>query len=147
VETTILKDWITNEGYRAVVLRLKMGHNCGYVGITESHPLFGKTYSQHCDCLIPLRDKAFKGPIGKRGIIPIFCSDGETASMDIVFDVHGSVTYTEQGLAHREEFKFRWWIGFDCMHAGDTPENCDLDFCIKECENLSKQIAEVKDVE
>jgi hypothetical protein len=142
--STVLKDWITKEGYRAVVLRVSMGHKCGYIGVTKDHPLYNKTYSQHCDCLVPLRDKALKGPIGKRGIIPIFCSDGETASMDIVFDVHGSITYTKGALADIEEYKFRWWIGFDCAHAGDTLENRDLNFCIKECESLSKQIAEVK---
>jgi hypothetical protein len=140
---TILKDWITKEGYSAVVLQVSIGHKCGYVGVTKDHPLYGKTYGEHCDCLIPLRDKALKGSIGKRGIIPILCSNGKTASMDIVFDVHGSVTYTNGALADIEEYRFRWWIGFDCAHAGDTPEKCDLDFCIKECESLSKQIAEV----
>jgi hypothetical protein len=54
--STVLKDWITKEGYRVVVLRVSMGHNCGYIGVTKDHPLYGKTYSQHCDCLVPLND-------------------------------------------------------------------------------------------
>jgi len=139
----ILRDWKTKVGFRAIVIKTEMGHNCGYVGVDKKHALFGKSYSQHCDCLIPLRNKAMKGKISKRGIIPVFCYDGESASMDIVFDVHGGVTYSGTDKKYPIKSNLHW-IGFDCAHAGDTLEICNLDYCIKECESLAKQIKEIK---
>ena len=137
----ILKDWETKSGFRAVVIRTDMGHLCGYVAVDRKHQLFGKSYSQHCDCLIPSRDKAMKGKIGKRGIIPVFCYDGEKASMDIVFNVHGGITYAQTNKEYPAKSKFKLhWIGFDCAHLDDTPDKCDLDYCEKECEDLAKQI-------
>lgn len=40
----IVKDWITAMGYRAVIIKQPMGHLCGYVGISTSHPLHGFNY-------------------------------------------------------------------------------------------------------
>jgi hypothetical protein len=138
----ILKDWITKSGLRALVIKnCHVGHNCGYVGIPENHPLYGKDYSQHCDVLIPLRNKIKNESIGKRGIIPIFCWDGESASIQIIFNVHGGVTFSG---THKLVKSKLWWIGYDCGHSGDTPEKCDLKYCIKECESLAKQLKLVK---
>ena len=143
-KTIILKEWKTKAGFKAAVIKHNsFGHLCGYVGVDKKHSLYAKGYHQHCDCLIPSRDKAMKGKVGKRGVISMFCYDGESASMDIVFDVHGGVTYAGTDKEYPIKSKLHW-IGFDCGHAGDTPEKCDLDYCIKECENLAKQIAEVK---
>ena len=140
----ILKEWKTKEGYMAAIMQHPFGHNCGYVGVKKNHPLYGKSYSQHCDCLIKSRDKALKEPVGKRGIVPVFCYDGESASMDIVFNIHGGITFAETTKTYPiETEELLHWIGFDCSHLDDTPEKCDLDYCINECENLSKQLSDV----
>ena len=37
----IERSFITNEGYFGVCVFTQMGHRCGYVGVDESHPLYG----------------------------------------------------------------------------------------------------------
>ena len=37
----IERSFITNEGYFGVCVCTQMGHRCGYVGVDESHPLYG----------------------------------------------------------------------------------------------------------
>jgi len=137
----IIKEWKTKEGYKARVVSCEYQkgithHYCGYIGITKKHPLFEKSYSQHCDALMKLRDKVLKEPIGKRGIIPIFCYDGESASMHIIFNVHGGITFAD----YHDKNKSLWWIGFDCAHEDDTIEKCNVEYVIAECNSLSKQI-------
>lgn len=136
----VLKEWTTRVGLLAAVIKIDMGHNCGYVGIKGSHPLYGKQGDEHVPCLVPLLEKVKNGEIGKRGIIPVICHQGK-ATMDFIFNVHGGVTFsrtagdypiTTKGNIH--------WIGFDCAHAGDNPIRCDLNYCISECEDLAGQL-------
>ena len=139
----ILKDWKTKAGFRAVVVKTPMGHNCGYVGIPKSHVLYGKNYNEHIPALKPLLKKALEGTIGKRGIIPVLFRDASKACMDFVFDVHGSVSFSRTTPTFPVASNLHW-IGFDCAHDGDTPEICDLNYCVKECESLARQIKQVK---
>ena len=37
----IERSFITDEGYFGVCVFTQMGHRCGYVGVDESHPLYG----------------------------------------------------------------------------------------------------------
>ena len=136
----IVKEWKTKKGLLAVVMKTPMGHLCGYIVIPKTNPLYGKSYMEHLECLVPLYIKAKKGKIGKRGIIPVFFNNGETASMDVVFNVHGGVTWAD----NHSEYGNKYLIGFDTAHAGDNPSICDLDYCVKECENLASQIRQVK---
>lgn len=151
---SIKKDWNTKAGYKAVILKLDIGelpdgtllqryHHCGYVGIPKNHPLYGKCYSEHCECLEKLFKKALKEEIGDKGIISCLCSDGKTANMDVTFRVHGSVTYSRTSPDYPIKSDLHW-IGFDCAHLDDTIEKCDLDFCIKECEELAKQLKSIE---
>lgn len=148
------RDWTTHAGFRAVVIMGGMGHRCGYVGVPSGHPLHGVSYSAHCDALtFPATES-----LGKRGIIPVFCSDGETASPEIVFDVHGGITYSGGKDTYPVESDL-WWFGYDCGHAGDAPSpefvaerserwgrifsdgiHRSLDYCSSECESLAAQI-------
>ena len=61
-------------------------------------------------------------PIGKRGIVSVFCWDGKKVAMDLLFDVHGGITFSG---------KLRdingWWIGFDCAHSGDAKDTSIMD--------------------
>lgn len=156
----IERDWMTAAGFRAVVLMTTMGHRCGYVGLPVGHPLHGVNYSSAAPCLsFPAEE-----PIGKRGIIPLLCADGK-ASPDVVFDVHGGITYAEGKADYPAPSDGLWWFGYDCGHAGDSPcdeyiveqrekypdkpymwrdsfdsEHRSLDYCIAECESLAQQM-------
>lgn len=151
------KDWTTRAGFRAVVIMTDMGHRCGYVGVPETHPLYGVPYNEHCDALtFPAGET-----LGKRGVISLLCAGGEKASPEIVFDVHGGITYSGGRGAYPVESGL-WWFGYDCGHAGDAPSpeavadrvarmgsvfypspdevHRTLDYCVGECESLAEQL-------
>ena len=140
------KEWETKAGFLAVAVRTDMGHLCGYVGVPRSHPLYGKNYSANLKCLDALYKKAMTGPIGKRGALSVMCAVSGRKSMDIVFNVHGSVTFSGngKGLYPVACKPMLWWIGFDCAHCDDNPIVCNLAFVTKECESLADQIKLVK---
>lgn len=144
------KDWVTDAGFRAVVIMTDMGHRCGYVGLPQSHPLYGVDYSDESSVLtFPAGEE-----VGKRGIIPMLCAGGEKASPDVVFDVHGGLTYAGGRAEYPAPSDGLWWFGYDCGHAGDAPlpgsrmseYKCaddvhrSLDYCIAECESLARQM-------
>jgi hypothetical protein len=112
-----------HEGLKCVVLFLEMGHRCGYVGIGKNHPLFGVDYSQ--DIKSPeLLQELNSTDIGKRGIIDVFCWDGEKTTPSILFNVHGGVTYSggEARYPILQVFNDLWWFGFDCAHCDDAKD-------------------------
>ncbi len=155
-------DWITDAGFRAVVIMTKMGHRCGYVGIPPTHPLYGVGYSEPSTALtFPAEE-----PIGHRGIISVLvaATDNHRASPDAVFDVHGSITYAAGSPDYPIESKNLWWFGYDCAHAGDARDLEQmhmfeddetlrsvfadsehgvirtLAFCREQCESLAQQL-------
>jgi hypothetical protein len=158
----IEKNW-EHEGYRCIVVAIDMGHRCGYVGVDKEHPFYGKEYNDE----IPpeMLDKiktVLEGPIGKRGIIDLFCYDSDHPRIGILFDVHGGITFSSR----KDDKKYPvesdlWFFGFDCAHSGDakdpeiTADRLDvlmyfnegiirtLDYCIDECESLAKQLKEI----
>jgi len=111
-------------GLRIATILIDGRHRCGYVGIPESHPLFGIDYGQSIKGIS--RKELEKTEMGDRGIMPVFIAalDGESSvSPDLYFDVHGSITYAGQS----EEYPVKtdgktWWYGFDCAHLDDTNE-------------------------
>jgi len=111
-----------NKKYRDfeyLVYATPMGHRCGYVRIPSKHYLYGKHYGDQ----LKIRLKDLKNePIGKRGAIPIFASilkdDDDRVSMDVLFDVHGSITFSGKGKEMVWN-KPGYWIGFDCAHCDD----------------------------
>ncbi|CAB3952786.1 hypothetical protein [Achromobacter piechaudii] len=139
------KDWITAAGFRAVVIMIKDSHRCGYVGVSPDHPLFDAEYSKPCAALTrPADDES----IGKRSPLALLCVAGDESRMqspEIVFDVHGGVTYSGNSDTYPVQSEL-WWFGFDCAHAGDqshggiTGVMRDLDYCVAECESLAAQI-------
>lgn len=144
---SILREWETENNHKAVVIKIqKLNLNCGYIGVPEGSGFFGKDVAENLPFLKSLYEKCLKGKIGDRGIIPLFClnPDKPSYSMDIVFDVHGSVTFSGNRKGTYPVKSDLWWLGFDCGHSGDSPEKCDLDFCIEQCEKLSKQIREAE---
>lgn len=146
------RDWITEAGFRAVVLMGSLGHRCGYVGVPANHPLHGVEYSDASPAVQFPRDES----IGKRGVIPLLCADPELpASLDVVFDVHGGLTYSGGSESYPVASDGLWWFGYDCGHVGDAPApgsrmasygigmgdvHRDLDYCSAECESLASQL-------
>lgn len=43
----VVKDWVTEAGYRALVLYIDDSHNCGYVLIPKTHPYSDDDYEEH----------------------------------------------------------------------------------------------------
>lgn len=151
----IEKDWITTAGFRAVVIMGSMGHRCGYVGVSESHPLYEKDYNDALESINVDEDES----IGKRSILGLLCSKANSPSL--AFDVHGGITYADGGKDSKYPvISDLWWFGYDCNHLGDakSPEYIDkkalqghsfysyqdgihrsLDYCIAECESLATQ--------
>lgn len=166
---SVEKIWKTQAGHKAVVLLVRGSHRCGYVGVPEGHPLYGKTYSDQIPELkVPSDDE----PLGDRSPIVAFIAagKGEYQSMDTVFDVHGGVTWTSHFLdPSRDKAKYSeltetgkewvkaglddglWYIGYDCAHSGDGTMGQfgsmdgpvrSLEYCEAQCEKLSQQIIE-----
>jgi hypothetical protein len=86
-------------GLPSLIVRSVTGGNlCGYVGITEAHPLFGKDYSD--------MDEDFDVHGGLT--FSAACSPHESE---------------ETGICHVPgpgESDHVWWFGFDCGHAFDV---------------------------
>ena len=141
----IEKDWTTLAGLRAVCLLIEGGPawRCGYVEVSADHPLFGVHYGEHSKVLCSAWAAAQDGPIGKRGVIPMFCVTHEPtkATPERVFDIHGSITYSASGEGGYPIKSDGWWFGFDCNHAGDEAGRTEA-YVVSECEQLAKQIVE-----
>lgn len=146
------------------VIGVNVGHRCGYVGVPITHFLAGVEYHQHCEELKKAHTKALNGVIGKRGVLSLIPTTDNTYRPDFVFDVHGSLTFSQWGFGgYPYPSTNTWWFGFDCAHAGDakdvelmdethkdlerqfpvsTPGDVvrTLEYCTNECESLATQI-------
>ena len=106
-------------GYACMVLRGPVGSLCGHVGVPAEHRFHGASYNT----VIPETDAtraALERPIGNMGPMTIFTASlaGEgSIRLDVLFDVHGSLTYSGKRLDGVEDD--RHWFGFDCGHSGD----------------------------
>jgi len=50
---------------------------------------------------------------------------------DIDIEVHGGLTFSEQGDGERQD-KDLWWLGFDCAHAWDLVPGMRVDYLTTE---------------
>ena len=150
------KEW-KHEGLQCVAgINSTMAHRCGYVGIPKSRPLHGVGYSDGSHALAEIWRQNKHGKIGARGIIPLVChSNDDCPSPDVVFDVHGSLTYAGGHKAFPVNNEGLWWFGFDCGHDCDEPipEYASyslsgvvrsLDYVVTECNRLAEQLSSVK---
>lgn len=159
--------WTTKAGLEAKVLIIvdqpdnRKRHRCGYVAVPVDHPLNGVDRGEQVPAIT--QDMVDNITLGKRSAILIITrtlgSDGEglvRRSPDILFDVHGGLTFSGAGESINLPGP-SWWFGFDCAHAGDgviEPSEFELkyntgavvrtlEFCKEECESLAKQIVEL----
>ncbi len=105
--------WVDEStGLDCMINRGPMGSLCGYVGVPEGHPFFGKGYSE---CLEHGSD----------------CDSSWEHKTTGDVDVHGGLTYAgacgegedpAKGICHIPQPgrpDHVWWFGFDCAHAWD----------------------------
>lgn len=139
----VLEDWQTEAGYRAVVARMQAGHLCGYVALTEDHPLYGKGYGDAMPGLAEALGIGPDEPTGNRGIIPVFIAalDGNFDRPDVAFRVHGGITFADGGGKYPVEGDGLWWFGFDCNHSGDHPDVQNEEYVHQECEHFAEQLS------
>lgn len=154
-ETTVEKVWTTDAGLRAACLFIRGTHRCGYVEVPEGHPLHGVDYHTEHESLSDVNAEELE--VGKKGPIltltaGVGAREGEVRrSPDIVFDVHGGLTYSGAGEDGYPVESDGWWFGFDCAHLGDgrlgerssTGPVRSLAYVEAECERLAEQITAI----
>jgi hypothetical protein len=149
--------WTTAAKLSAVVLRVNTdsisrpgGHRCGYVGVPESHPCYGKSYFEQLDIIS--KEQVKNTTLGNKSPILLLTasvnSNGDDEirrSLDILIDVHGGLTYSSKKENSDYPVKSTekiWWFGFDCAHHRDDEDGGrSLQYCIAECESLATQLA------
>lgn len=132
-----------HEGLRCVGIMTSMGHRCGYVGVDDTHPLFGFKYTSTLPKeLLPMWEKIKTKPAGKRCIIDIFCCDMKNSEVGILFDVHGGITYSgsSEDKYPVESDKKLWFFGFDCSHTDDQYDPKSQEYVEAECLSLAQQL-------
>ena len=125
---------------------------CGYVGVSKSHPFFGKNYSESVD--VPESVMNREVDFDKVGLINMLCANGDSEenTLDIVLaiDVHGGITYAREYAPKKEDEDDLWWFGFDCGHYGDLSPAYDgmfsdgvyrnFEYVKNECISMAKQL-------
>jgi hypothetical protein len=121
-------------GLPCLIVRNSLGALCGYVGVAEGHPLFGKSYED-------------AGDLDVHGGITFtnFCHEGVDEALSVCHRV-------EPGENDRV-----WWLGFDCSHlfdlypvsplylraGNDGTIYRDLAYVRSECASLARQLREM----
>jgi len=97
---------------------------CGYVGVPESHPLYGKDYCYR----VEVSDRGAI-PTEGRGMIPLFFEalheDDGKVSLSCFVSCHGGLTYANTGWPADDGL---WYFGFDCSHSGDLTPKAYYDY-------------------
>ena len=125
----IEKEWITEDGYLALVTLTPMGHRCGYVVVNKNHPAYGKEYYTFTD----------SEPINPT----------EQAINNI--EVHGGLTYADKlkfKVEHVTEPKEDTWVfGFDAAHCDDAPDREATIEVYKDNKDIVDNLKIIEDIE
>jgi len=150
----------------AVLLGASLGHRCGYVGIGQDHPLYNINYNEEIPEALKAKWRIIEDTqtTGKRGVFTLLLYDPAHPRVEVMFDVHGSLTYSGGKDNYPVQNSGLWWFGFDCGHCDDAPDTKamleygftpspymsghggtvrTLDYCINECHSLADQLLEV----
>jgi hypothetical protein len=151
-------DWEAH-GFPCVLRRGGTEAWCGYVGVPVTHPLHGIHYNQPSLKLRSMLEQRLREPIGQSPSLGVMCAVAFgvelKASPEIVFRVHGGITWSDNRHGHGDPGNL-WWFGFDCSHHGDlsptlaakgfvapTDEYRSMDFAKHEAERLAEQLAAI----
>ncbi len=114
------------KGYNCFIVNSSGGWRNGYVEIPKDSLFFGKTFSDK----LPIKKDILKdAKMGKRSPISLMCyafDDGDNLQLDMLFDVHGGITYGRSKLEPVSK-ENSWFLGFDCNHAGDGKDESIMD--------------------
>lgn len=118
-------------------------HLCGYVRIPQGHPLHGIAYGADVpEVFASEAERVLQSPVGKRGVMDIFLASMQGyINVGMLFNTHGGITWSETYAPGEPKVEGEWWYGFDCGHAGDSPEVQNSSYVRRECELLAEQIA------
>jgi len=110
----------TMNGFKIMARRNWSKAWCGYAGVSEIHPLFGKGYDER----IPVPDRGAV-TIDKVSLLTTVCEalheDDGQVSLAALINVHGGITYAGDKWPADDGL---WYFGFDCSHYNDlTPRN------------------------
>ena len=119
----IEKEWTTEAGLKAHVIATPMGHRCGYVGVPEGHPMYGKHYDEV--------DVDVHGGLTY--------SNDEDGLWTFGYDC-GHWDDAKDPELMSDEYK-KVFRDFPRLIEGTIKT---LDFCVTECEALAKQLEEMK---
>ena len=128
------KHWVDQAtGLDCLIVRNRLGALCGYVGVPEGHPYYGKDYNDDALC-------------------------GVDVHGGLTYSDHcrGDICHTPEEAANEPV----WWLGFDCAHAGDLCPKLtgsaalsalsalggayrNMPYVESECRDLAKQLAAV----
>jgi hypothetical protein len=126
-------------------------HWCGYVGIPDTHPMHGKGSGEPLPILEQAFQERMKQPIGESpsfAVLLAMIGDEPKPTAELVLNVHGGITYTENHAPRQDPDGF-WWFGFDCAHAGDLSPKYgdfgdgvyrDMAYVEAECRSLAEQL-------
>lgn len=110
------EQWTTKTGLPGLIVRNNLGGLCGYVAVPPGHPAHGKGYD------------------------------------DVDVSVHGGLTFSRACMAdgpicHKPapgEPDDVWWLGFDCVHAGDKYPALTKRGIIPSLDKIEDRFAEVR---
>ncbi len=112
-----------------LVYRLNWSGNLnGYVAVPKSHPFYGKSYRDR------VKIKSLDKIVFNGNYIGLLCAiDPEKQnelSLDLAIEVHGGLTYADDGMQAIGENALGdlWWFGFDTAHCDDLkPYQSEID--------------------
>ena len=129
MENKIEKQFTTEAGFEAFVVINESGTmswRCGYVIIPEESSLFKMNVSYSFNL--------YDLDLDDQNIITKLKQQQRLCKVD----VHCGITYNDF------YYDKGYCIGFDCGHYQDTIEVQTLEYCIRECESLAKQLKEIE---
>lgn len=112
-----------------VVTLTGMGHRCGYCRLPDAHPWVGLDYDDLGPVLVDFDEEMLvEEAQDDLGVLPVFVAALSEDGVDKLartpagqIRVHGGVTYAGP-LEFVHGVPAGWYFGFDCAHAGDSPE-------------------------
>ena len=95
-------------GLPCLIVRNHSGAWCGYVGLSEGHSFYGKSYSER---VTPPASFADRKVDDRTPIIALFCEgakeDGKV-SLELAIDVHGGLTFSDFCGEHNRDAWEKW---------------------------------------
>lgn len=149
---TVERNWKAHD-LDCAVIRLDMGHRCGYVRVPEDHPWHGVSYHEPAPTVPPSQEVLNEHRVDDDlGVIAAFCyaassdekRDEYARTPEFQIGVHGGLTFSGD-IGGEDGIPSGHWFGFDCAHAGDTPGVWTEEAVAAETERLAEQLARVKE--